>query len=132
MSERKGTAYIRGEGDKDRELPISAELRSALQAYLKKRDDQSPYVFISQLSVRAVQHLVTKYRNRTSIEHLNCHSLRHFFGHDLVVAGNDLQRVAILMGHFKEDGTPNISMTMIYTTPGVEDLEAAVESISWT
>ncbi|MFB5268113.1 tyrosine-type recombinase/integrase [Paenibacillus enshidis] len=27
MSERKGTAYIRGKGDKDRELPISAELR---------------------------------------------------------------------------------------------------------
>lgn len=36
------------------------------------------------------------------------------------------------MGHFKKDGTPNIQMTMIYTTPGVEDLTAAVESISCT
>ncbi|MCW3793804.1 hypothetical protein OM416_19615 [Paenibacillus sp. LS1] len=43
-----------------------------------------------------------------------------------------MQKVALLMGHFKENGEPNIAMTMIYTTPGVEDLEAAVESISWT
>ncbi|WP_338709046.1 tyrosine-type recombinase/integrase [Paenibacillus amylolyticus] len=32
MSDRKGIAYIRSEGDKDRELPISSELRIALQA----------------------------------------------------------------------------------------------------
>ncbi|WP_164685082.1 hypothetical protein [Brevibacillus reuszeri] len=38
----------------------------------------------------------------------------------------------VLMGHYKEDGTPNIQMTMIYMTPGMEDLTAAVESISWT
>ncbi|MFF3925864.1 tyrosine-type recombinase/integrase [Paenibacillus lactis] len=63
---------------------------------------------------------------------LSCHGLRHTFGHDLVDAGNDLQNVAMLMRHYKEDGTPNIEMTMIYTTPGTEDLEAAVESISWT
>ncbi|MFB8378124.1 hypothetical protein [Paenibacillus taichungensis] len=44
----------------------------------------------------------------------------------------DLQKVAMLMGHFKENGDPNIAMTMIYTTPGKGDLEAAVESISWT
>lgn len=136
MSERSGTAYIHGKGDKDRELPMSAELRAAIQVYLQQRDDRSPYVFVSQrsskLSVRAVQHMVQKYRERTKIAHLNCHSLRHTFGHDLVVAVNDLQRVAMLMGHYKEDGTPNIAMTMIYTTPGVEDLESAVESISWT
>ncbi|RUT38712.1 hypothetical protein EJP82_26735 [Paenibacillus anaericanus] len=76
--------------------------------------------------------MVERYRERTRIEHLSPHMLRHTFGHDLTVARNDLQQVATLMGHFKSDGTPNIEMTMIYTTPGVEDLEAAVESISWT
>jgi hypothetical protein len=50
----------------------------------------------------------------------------------LVAAGNNLQEVAMLMGHYKEDGTPNIAMTMIYTTSGVKDLEAAVELINWT
>jgi site-specific recombinase XerD len=136
MSERKGTAYIRGKGDKDRELPMNAELRAAIQAYIEHRDDSCPYVFISQrldkLSVRAVQHMIGKYRTRTGIKHLTCHALRHTFGHDLIVAGVDIQQAAILMGHFKADGTPNIEMTMIYTTPSTEDLQDAVERISWT
>lgn len=133
---RSGNVYIRGKGFKDREVPLNAEVRSAMESYLADRTDDSPYVLVSQrskkMSVRGVQHIVEKYRKRTGIEHLSCHSLRHTFGHDLVVAKVDLQQVATLMGHFKEDGTPNIAMTMIYTTPGVEDLEAAVESISWT
>ena len=136
MSDRRGSAYIRGKGDKDRELPINAELRTALQGYLKERDSSSPFVFVSKrspkCSERGIQHIVEKYRSRTRIKDMSCHSLRHTFGHDLIAAGNDLQKVAMLMGHYKEDGTPNIAMTMIYTTPGVEDLEAAVESISWT
>lgn len=84
------------------------------------------------MSVRAVQHMVAKYRDRIKIENLTCQGLRHTFGHDLLAAGNDLQKVVMLMGHYKEDGAPNIEMTMIYTTSGVEDLEEAVESISWT
>ncbi|MBE7901122.1 tyrosine-type recombinase/integrase (plasmid) [Paenibacillus polymyxa] len=136
INPRSGSVYIRGKGYKDREVPLNAEVRSALESYLADRTDDSPYVFVSQrskrLAVRAVQHLVEKYRRRIRIEHLTCHALRHSFGHDLVVSKIDLQQVATLMGHFKEDGTPNIQMTMIYTTPGVEDLTAAVESISWT
>ncbi|MMZ53774.1 Tyrosine recombinase XerC [compost metagenome] len=137
INPRSGSVYIRGKGYKDREVPLNAEVRSALQSYLASRGkDVGPYIFISErskaMSVRGVQHIVEKYRQRTGIEHLTCHALRHTFGHDLIMAKNDLQQVAILMGHFKKDGTPNIQMTMIYTTPGVEDLEAAVESISWT
>ncbi|RUT38708.1 hypothetical protein EJP82_26715 [Paenibacillus anaericanus] len=136
MSDRKGAAYIRGKGDKDRELPINSELRAAIQAYLQERDHDSPYVFVSRRSpkftVRGVQHIIENYRYRTKIKTLSCHALRHTFGHDLIAAGNDLQKVAMLMGHYKEDGSPNIEMTLLYTTPGVEDLEAAVESISWT
>lgn len=136
MSARAGNVYVRGKGDKDRQVPLNAEVRSAMQSYLNERSDSSPYVFVSQrsmkLSVRGVQHMIERYRERTRIPHLSPHALRHTFGHDLIVAKNDLQQVATLMGHFKTDGTPNIEMTMIYTTPGVEDLEAAVDSISWT
>lgn len=137
MSERKGMAYIRAKGDKDREVPLNAEVRASLQAYLDERDDSSPYVFVSQRSekctTRAIQHLIEKYRARTQIKHLTCHALRHTFGHDLVTSDPPvpLDVVAMLMGHFKEDGTPNIEMTMIYTTPSYDDLKRAVESISW-
>lgn len=135
MSDRKGIAYIRGKGDKDREIPISAELRIALQAYLDTWDDKSPYVFVSRRSPkfteRRIQQMIEKYRKFTGIKHLNCHSLRHTFGNDLLEATKDLQKVANFMGHCKENGEPNIQMTMIYTTPSKEDLEDAVESISW-
>lgn len=136
MSARAGSVYVRGKGDKDRIIPLASEVRSALQSYFEERMDESPYVFVSQrskkMSVRGVQHMIENYRKRTGFDHLTCHALRHTFGHDLISAGNDLQQVAMLMGHYKEDGTPNIQMTMIYTTPGMEDLTAAVESISWT
>ncbi|WP_268626935.1 tyrosine-type recombinase/integrase [Paenibacillus alvei] len=138
LNARSGSTYIRGKGYKDREVPLNSEVRNALESYLKERKDDSPYVFSSQrskkMSVRGVQHMVEKYRERTKIEHLSCHGLRHSFGHDLVTANPPvpLDQVATLMGHFKDDGSPNIAMTMIYTTPGAEDLEAAVESISWT
>ncbi|MGP3788579.1 tyrosine-type recombinase/integrase [Paenibacillus sp. 1A_MP2] len=69
---------------------------------------------------------------RTGIKNLSCQSLRHTFGHELLSEIKDLQKVAMLMGHFKENGDPNIAMTMIYTTPSKDDLEAGVESISWT
>ncbi|WP_150274272.1 tyrosine-type recombinase/integrase [Paenibacillus tepidiphilus] len=136
INARSGVAYIRGKGYKDREVPLNADVRSALEDYLRDEPADNRYVFRSQrseqLSVRAIQHMVEKYRDRVKIKHLSCHALRHSFGHDLVTAKVDLQRVATLMGHFKEDGTPNTAMTEIYTTPGVEDLEAAVESISRT
>lgn len=141
INPRSGSVYVRGKGFRDREVPLNADARYALESYLAERaetegDKKSPYVFVSErsakMSVRGVQHIVEKYRKRTGIKDLSCHSLRHTFGHELLSEIKDLQKVAMLMGHFKENGDPNIAMTMIYTTPGKEDLEAAVESISWT
>jgi site-specific recombinase XerD len=136
MNPRSGSVYVRGKGFRDREVPLNVDARYALESYLADRKDDSPYVFTSErspkMSVRGVQHIVEKYRKRTGIKNLSCHSLRHTFGHELLTATGDPQKVAMLMGHFKENGDPNIAMTMIYTTPSVEDLEAAVESISWT
>jgi integrase len=63
--------------------------------------------------------------------HLSCHTLRHTFGHDLAVKHVSLDVIARLMGHCKKDGSPNIAMTMRYTSPGLSDLENAVELIAW-
>lgn len=91
---RSGIFYIRGKGYKDCEVPLNAEICSGLEDYLADRTDDSPYVFVSQRSkrlvVRAVQHLVEKCHRRIRIEHLTCHTLRHSFEHDLVVAKTDL------------------------------------------
>ncbi|MGV2967160.1 tyrosine-type recombinase/integrase [Paenibacillus sp. AGC30] len=135
MNPRSGSVYVRGKGFRDRELPLNADARYALEGYLAGWEDSNPYVFTSERSAKMSvwgQHIVEKYRKRTGIKDLSCRSLRHTFGHELLTEIKDLQKVAMLMGHFKENGDPNIAMAMIYTTPGKEDLEAAVESISWT
>lgn len=134
LSAGSGSAYIRGEGaKKGRVVPLNSQVCSALQRYFDERDDISPYVFISQrskqLSIRTVQHLIKNYRKRTKIEHLTCHALRHTFGYNLVSTGNALEEVARLIGHFKEDGTPNIKMTIIYSASYAEDLTPTMESI---
>ncbi|ULO04836.1 hypothetical protein H1230_16960 [Paenibacillus sp. 19GGS1-52] len=35
LSARKGSVYVRGKGDKYRDLPVNAELRTDLQGYLE-------------------------------------------------------------------------------------------------
>lgn len=136
ITPHKGSIYIKGKGDKDRTVPLSKEVRGVLTRYLESRkDNPSPYLFPSQRSpqstTRAIQHLVESYRDRLQMPHLTCHTLRHTFGHELAAAHVPLDVIAKLMGHFKKDGSPNIAMTMIYTTPGMADLENAVELIAW-
>ncbi|WP_083773454.1 tyrosine-type recombinase/integrase [Desulfofarcimen acetoxidans] len=53
---------------------------------------------------------------RTNIEHLNAHSIRHSFCHELVSRKTPLDVVARLAGHVKNDGTPNIQQILTYTT----------------
>jgi len=101
LKERSGSVYVRGTGFRDRELPLNADARYALEIYLADRKDTSPYVFTSErsskMSVSAVQHIGEKYRKRTGIKNLTCHSMRHTFGHELAT-GNPpmpLDQVAI-------------------------------------
>lgn len=60
------------------------------------------------------------------------HSCRHTFGHELVVRKTPLDVVARLMGHVKNNGLPNIEMTLVYTQPGEDDLQRAVKELSWS
>jgi integrase/recombinase XerC/integrase/recombinase XerD len=136
ITPRKGHVAVKGKGDKDRTVPLSKELRAVLERYMEsRRDNPSPFLFPSrrseQSTTRAIQHMVEGYAERLNMPHLTCHTLRHTFGHDLAKAHIPLDVIAKLMGHFKKDGRPNITTTMIYTNPGMADLEDAVETIAW-
>ena len=65
------------------------------------------------------------------LRYLNAHSLRHSFCHELVSRKIPLDVVARLAGHVKNDGTPNIQQTLTYTQPGEDDLQRAVDELSW-
>ena len=146
VSERKGQVTVRGKGQKQRSVPLNAEARKALQAWLDVRPDAdddyvwqsvsptgSPSHVLSEghktgdteitagLTARSVQRVLKRYGRAAHIEHLTPHVLRHCFGKNLIDADVSLEKVAALLGH------SNLNTTRIYITPSEQDLAQAVE-----
>jgi site-specific recombinase XerD len=115
---------VRGKGQKDRPIFISAEAAKWIGHYLQKREDNTKPLFIRysgtkkvdltgnfhRLTVRSVQRLVAQYALLAGItKHVSPHTLRHSFATDLLMNGADLRSVQAMLGH------SNISTTQIYT-----------------
>ncbi len=135
LTDRKGKVIVRkGKHNRYREVPLNVDVRRVLARYIA---EQLPteFLFSSQrsaaMSPRGIQHIFEKYQQLTGIEHLSGHALRHSFLHELVVRKVPLDVVARLAGHMKNDGSPNIQQTLVYTAPSEEDLTRAVEELSW-
>jgi site-specific recombinase XerD len=125
LAERAGRVIVReGKGGKYREVPLSKEVRYALETYLQeRREGESQRLFLGQrgpLNVPGVQYLVAKYAYQARLADVTPHSLRHTFGKNLVDAGVSLEQVAALLGH------ESLDTVMIYTKPSQGDLEKAV------
>jgi integrase/recombinase XerD len=126
ISERKGQVQVHsGKGDKDRTVPLNADVRAALTSYLTVRPTtNAPALFIGQrggaLQPQAVQNLVHKYAQRAGLPDVTPHVLRHSFAKHLLDAGEDLATVSRLLGHER------LETTAIYTQPHERDLEEAV------
>jgi len=115
---------VRGKGQKDRPIFISAEAAEWLQKYLDARKDNTKPLFIRfagnkkvdltgnfhRLTARSVQRLVAQYALLAGItKHVSPHTLRHSFATNLLMNGADLRSVQAMLGH------SNISTTQIYT-----------------
>ena len=124
LSERAGKVIVReGKRGKYREVPLSKEVRVALEMYLQKRSEEaSEQLFLGQrgpLNVPGVQYLVAKYAYQARLPDVTPHTLRHTFGKNLVDAGISLEQVAALLGH------ESLDTVIIYTKPSHGDLEKA-------
>lgn len=130
ISERKGTLMVRGKGNKTRTIPMPSDLRDCLAEYIVEERATAEWLFDSQrgeqITAKGVQHLCTAIGAKAKVEGLTPHVLRHTFCHDLVAQGVNVFLVAKLAGHAK------IETTMIYAQPGEEELQAAVEKLSFT
>ena len=132
LMERKGSVKIRhGKGGVSREIPLNADVRSALRAYLSDRSDasdQSGRLFRGQrgdLTCSGVQRLVRKYGNMAGIDRLRVHQLRHTVLTRLVwEQGIDLATVARISGH------SSMKTLMRYAAPTQEDMQRAMESLA--
>ncbi len=115
---------VRGKGQKDRPIFISAEAAEWIQRYLEKRQDNTKPLFIrysgskkvdlsgnfTRLTARSIQRMVARYALAAGItKHVSPHTLRHSFATDLLMNGADLRSVQAMLGH------SNIATTQIYT-----------------
>lgn len=131
ISERRGEIIVRaGKGNKRRIVPIERDLRQCLATYIAERHPSGPWLFASQrgdqLTYTGVYQLCENIGRKSGLEELTPHMLRHTFGHDLAAKNVAVQTIAKLMGHKKLD------TTMVYIQPGREELQAAVDKLSYT
>ena len=98
---RPPVLVVRGKGDKERVVPMSALVLRELQAH------GLPYqghVFLRQDGQRGpntpatISHLINRYLHSMGIPE-SCHQLRHYFGSSLYQASKDLRLVQECMGH---------------------------------
>ncbi|MGV8119095.1 MAG: tyrosine-type recombinase/integrase [Candidatus Xenobiia bacterium LiM19] len=112
---RQGRIYIsRVKGSIARTYPIQPEDLRRLRSYLNTRDDDSPYLFISNrgtpLERRSYWDLMQKHGNMAGIPRRKqrFHALRHSIAVHLLDAGADVAFVQDRLGH------ANIQNTMVY------------------
>jgi integrase/recombinase XerD len=130
LGKRSGQLFVRkGKRSKQREVPLNATCRTALEMYLKNFTTDSAYLFPSEktgsrLTERALRHIVQKYMKLARIEGLSAHDLRHRFGY-VMAENTPLHRLAQIMGH------DSLDTTAIYVKATRADLQAEVEKIAW-
>ena len=94
---------IRGKGDKERIVWLTADVVHHIQQWLQLRpQSESPYLFLNQhrrpLSVSGVQFRLKQYCQQAGVQ-LSCHQLRHTFARRLVEHNMPVDSLAKLLGH---------------------------------
>lgn len=124
VSTKRREFTVRGKGQKDRPIFMSETAAQWIDAYLAKRSDNAPALFIRysggqdqdnsgnflRLTPRSIQRIITRYAKLAGItKKVSPHTLRHSFATDLLMNGADIRSVQGMLGH------SNISTTQIYT-----------------
>jgi len=94
---------VRGKGDKERIVWLTAEVVHHIQHWLQQRPhSDSGYLFLNQhrrpLSVSGVQFRLKQYCQQAGVQ-LSCHQLRHTFARRLVEHNMPIDSLAKLLGH---------------------------------
>ena len=105
---------LRGKGDKERLVPVSARAAEAVQKWLPNVPGGSPWLFPSGKSHLSRVRLFQLVRSMASMagiapDRASPHVLRHAFATHLLAGGADLRVLQSLLGH------ADIATTQIYT-----------------
>ena len=114
-----------GKGNKERILPISIELATALKKYITEKPSEAignNHLFVTEkgkaLQPRAVYTFVKFHLSQvTTLQKKSPHVLRHSFATHLMNNGADLNAVKELLGH------SSLAATQVYTHNTIEKLK---------
>ena len=95
--------WVRGKGDEERVVYLSAQALTAVQEWLAVRPpttDQALFLnrFRQRLTVTGIQYLLAGYCHEIGIW-VTCHQLRHTFARHLLEAGVPVTTIQRLLGH---------------------------------
>jgi integrase/recombinase XerC len=123
----KSSIKVLGKGNKERIIPVSAELLGFLKDYVSEKrgnfEKYDPEVLLvnekgRKLYPKYVYNTVNKYLSKiTTISKKSPHVLRHSFATHLMNNGADLNAVKELLGH------SSLAATQIYTHNSIEKLK---------
>lgn len=112
-----GRRWVRvvGKGDKERRVPLDADVAGAVQAYLlaERPETTSAALFVvakgahrgQRLSAAGLRTVFRYHRARSGVAAGHPHALRHTFGTALAEAGVDLAVMQALLGHDHVEST---------------------------
>lgn len=119
------TIKVLGKRNKERIIPITKELSTELQEYLKIKAQEgleNEFLFVlssnQKMYPKLVYNVVKSYLSMvTSIEKRSPHVLRHTFATHLLNKGADLNAIKELLGH------ASLAATQVYTHNSIERLK---------
>jgi site-specific recombinase XerD len=117
---------VRGKGDKERMIPLSPQVISALESYLEIERPRTSCrkLFVSlkgrkrgqPMTLAGLRSVFRHHRRAAGVPKANPHRFRHTFGADMVRAGISLPALMKLMGH------GDINTTMLYVEISPQDV----------
>ena len=121
---KENSVHLFGKGQKHRTSFINAKCEVTLKEYLKARNDDNEFLFVSsrkphnQLTKSAVEKVIRDLANSSEVtKHVTPHILRHTTATQAVNNGMPIENVSKLLGH------ANVATTMIYAKLSQESVQ---------
>ena len=102
---------VHGKGDKERRVYFDARAKTHLLAYLSKRMDDAPALFVSlhrpfkRLKISGVEARLRKLGEDAGVKNVHPHKFRRTLATKAIDKGMPIEQVQVLLGHSKIDTT---------------------------
>lgn len=129
----RSIVVTKGKGGKPRPVFFCRETKKVLVAYLRKREDRIPYLFVTlsyrgrdakELDYSALRDLIDAVSKKAGVETPTIHSFRRTFAITMLRNGTDIFTLQRLMGH------ADLQILRRYLRQNITDLKAAHDKFS--